>query len=158
MCKLHHLYATLFTCLLTVSSAVCADERQAREPFHFVDSGRCPFGHCTSNELVAPKGKRMVIETFSITVTLATSQDVTSMDLRQVTDDGGTVPLHAAAVSGPRPFLGGQVFVASQQVRLYPTPGMPVIALAEITDQEGGAFTVTIDGYFLPVGSPSLSP
>jgi hypothetical protein len=99
----------------------------------------------------------MVIESFSMSIDLAPADSVTSISLREEAEEGGTIFLYVFSISGPRQFLGGQEFVASQQVRLYPDPNRPVVALSEITGQDA-AFNVTISGYFLPLDSPTLSP
>ena len=162
----HTGFAVFFIGLLVVSNPLYSDDKTEsdnegrhfpRRPFHFVDGGRCPNGFCISRGLSTPKGHRMVIESFSMSIDLAPTDSVTSISLREQVEEEGTILLYVFSISGPRQFLGGQEFVASQQVRLYPDPNRPVVALSEITGQDA-AFNVTISGYFLPLDSPTLSP
>jgi hypothetical protein len=131
--------------------------RVRRDPFHFVSSGRCPTGNCVSDRLVTPEGKRMVIETFSMEINVPPDKNVVTVNLAQRVAGGGTEFLHFAPINGPRPFDGGQAFVASQQVRLYPDPNKPVIVIGNTTSSDA-SFVVTISGYFVPIDSLTLSP
>src|SRR5687768_4420940 len=123
-------FTSVFVVLLLMGLPTVAEEKDRTEPFTFVDMGFCPFGHCGTRELDTPAGTRMVIETFSMAITAADGADVGSVSLRQVTEDQGTNVLHLAPVVGPNPLpnvTGAGEFLASQQVRVYPDPTLPVI-------------------------------
>jgi hypothetical protein len=160
-------------CLLTAAAALAlawtaapaglraeSSGGQQAQPFTLVDGGRCQFSFCVSKPFCPPRGKRMVIETFSFEVGVVPGERLVSASVRQRPKGGGTIIIHNAPISGPQPFTGGQSFVASQAVRLYPDPDIGCVVIAG--GLSGGnleaGFGVTISGYYLPRGSGNLFP
>jgi len=156
-------FALCIFALISLISGLPAEADQKQEqrvPFNFLDIGSCSFGHCATKHLVAPAGSRIVIETFSMAISVAEGETVGSVGLRQASDDGGTTLFHLAppAAIAQIPNVTGVVdFIVSQTVRLYPDPEFDVIILGETT-QDGAGFVATISGYFLPLKSRTLSP
>jgi hypothetical protein len=146
---------------LLLALPAIADEdkdRDREQPFIFVDSGRCPFGHCVTRELDTPAGRQMVIETFSMSIIAADDAAVGTFTLRQVAGEG-TNFLHLAPATGPNRIphvTGASDFVVSQQVRVYPDPSLPVILFGE-TEDEQATFIATISGRFVSLDSHALT-
>jgi hypothetical protein len=104
----------------------------------------------TAGFATVPAGKRLVVEFVSVTGTVPTGQKVTSASI----EDHHPNLFHVLTVTpqGTQPVLGTDIFVASQQIRMYFEAGKsPSVSMGrdDTTGQMG--IQATITGYFINV-------
>lgn len=121
----------------------------ARVPFQARASGSFGAGSVAASSLIAvPAGKRLVIEYVSSFVTLPAGQNLPQASI--ALQAGGTSVQHALRREAHGPHFSGtdEIFVVSEQLRLYADPASTIVfSFARNSTVGTGTVGVTVSGY-----------